>query len=92
MDFLSQDNLPDFDLSEIGRDYKYADYTYKKIMEEIKNFEDELDNEHEVAIMLASFGQSITMFVNDIGYANPSTLFFYGYVKNQPATLIQHVN
>lgn len=74
------------------RNYFLADYTYEIIMEEIKDFEDQLDDDHEVALRLASFGQSITLAVHEIGYANPSTLTFYGYVGNQPATLIQHVN
>lgn len=74
------------------RDYTMADYSYEVIMERIKEFEDTLDNEHEVALRLASFGQSITLSVVDIGYSNPSTLVFHGYVGNQPATLIQHIS
>ena len=85
--------LPENIVSAINVDkYKYADYSYQVILERIKEFEEELDDEHEVAIMLASFGQSITMSVIDIGYSNPSTLVFYGYVSNQRATLIQHMS
>lgn len=75
-----------------SRDYQLADYTYEIIMEQIKEFEDDLDDDHEVAIKLASFGQSVTMAVSEIGYANPSTLMFYGYVGDQFATLVQHVS
>ena len=75
-----------------ARDYKLADYAYEVILDQIKEFEAELDDEHEVAIKLASFGQSVTMAVTDIGYANPSTLFFYGYVGDQHAQLIQHMS
>lgn len=74
------------------RDYHLADYFHEIIMEEIKAFEGELDDDHEVALMLTSFGQSVTLGVTSIGYANPSTLFFYGYVGEQPATLIQNVS
>lgn len=74
------------------RDYKMADYSHELIMEEIKRFEADLDDEHEVALKLTSFGQSITLSVTDIGYANPSTLFFYGFVGDQQATLIQHMS
>lgn len=74
------------------RDYSMADYTYEVILDRIKEFEKELDSDHEVGIKLASFGQSITMSVTDIGYSNPSTLVFYGFVGEQPATLIQHVS
>ena len=74
------------------RDYTHADYSYEVIVKQIREFEDELDDNHEVALKLTSFGQSITLAVTDIGYANPSTLFFYGFVGNQKATLIQHVS
>ena len=74
------------------RNCNLADYSYEVIMERIKEFEDTLDNDHEVALRLASFGQSITLSVVDIGYSNPSTLVFHGYVGDQPATLIQHLS
>ena len=74
------------------RDYEHADYSCEVILNRIKEFENSLDEEHEVAIMLASFGQSITLAVTNIGYSNPSTLVFYGYVGDQPATLIQHMS
>lgn len=74
------------------RNYKLADYTYEVIMERIKEFEDELDDDHEVAVKLAAFGQSVTMAVTDIGYSNPTTLIFYGYVGNKKSTLIQHMS
>ena len=74
------------------RNYNLADYSYEVIIERIKEFEDALDNDHEVALQLASFGQSITLSVVDIGYSNPSTLVFHGYVGDQPATLIQHMS
>ena len=74
------------------RDYSMADYTYEIILDRIKEFEEDLDSDHEVGIKLASFGQSITMSVTDIGYSNPSTLVFYGFIGEQPATLIQHVS
>lgn len=74
------------------RNYTLADYAYEVILERIKEFEDNLDDEHEVALQLASFGQSITLAVTDIGYSNPSTLVFYGYIGEQAATLIQHMS
>lgn len=72
--------------------YRMADYAYEVIMDRIKEFEDELDDEHEIALKLASFGQSITLAVTDIGYSNPTTLVFYGYVGTQKATLVQNLN
>jgi hypothetical protein len=74
------------------RNYDMADYQYEVIMHRIKDFEEELDDEHEIAIQLTSFGKDILMNVTDIGYSNPSTVVFYGYVNGQKATLIQHMS
>lgn len=85
-------NTPNYDLHALIRDHNMADYAYEVILDRIKEFEDELDDEHEVALQLASFGQSITLAVTSIGYSNPSTLVFYGYVNGNPATLLQHIS
>ena len=37
------------------RDYSLADWKYEKIMEEIAEYEAKLDNDHEIALRLASF-------------------------------------
>lgn len=75
-----------------AKNYQMADYSYEVVMDRIKEFQSTLDNDHEVGIMLASFGTNITMVVEDIGYSNPSTLVFYGFVSDKPATLIQHMS
>lgn len=91
-DFVSSSNLelkfPELEL----REYRYADYTYEVIIDRIKEFESELDDEHEIALQLASFGQSVTLSVVSIGYSNPTTLVFHGFVGDQPATLLQHMS
>ena len=74
------------------RNYNMVDYQYEVIMQRIKDFEKELDDEHEIAIQLASFGRDILMNVTGIGFSNPSTLVFYGFVNGQNATLIQHMS
>jgi hypothetical protein len=56
-------------------------------MENIKDFESELDDEHEVALKLSSFGQSITLSVTLNPYANPSMLIFGTVIAgDSPAT------
>lgn len=72
------------------RDYTLADWKYEKIMEQIHDFEETLDAEHEIALRLASFGSSITMIVTEIGYQNPDILYFYGFVDGKYSKLIQH--
>lgn len=90
---LPTPNFPTFEIPRVDlRNYQLADYTYEVIMERIKEFEGTLDDDHEVAVRLASFGQSITMSVTDIGYSDPSTLVFYGLIDDQRATLIQHMS
>lgn len=83
--------VPDITLPEI-RNYHLADYQYEVLIERIKEFEEDLDDDHEIAVKLASFGQSITLSVTDIGYSNPSIIVFHGYVEGKRATLIQHVS
>lgn len=74
------------------RDYSFADWKYEKLTEQIIEFEKKLDNEHEIALNLASFGSTITMLVTDISYQNPDILYFYGTVNGKDATLIQHIS
>lgn len=83
---------PDFLEAVVPRDYSMADYTYEIIMGEIKSFEEQLDEDHEVLIRLASFGQSILMAVTNIRYSNPTTLIFDGLINGKEASLIQHVS
>lgn len=74
------------------RNYDDADWKYEKIVEQIKDFQNGLDSEHEVALLLASFGSTITLTVTDIGYQNPDLLYFYGYINGKEAQLIQHTS
>ncbi len=85
--------MSDLSLFEFkSRDYYLADWKYEKIMEEIQNFEKNLDEEHEIALKLTSFGSSITMIITSIDYQNPDMLYFYGFVNGKNAQLIQHVS
>ena len=69
------------------RNYSLADWKYEKIMEEIAEFESTLDNDHEVALRLASFGTSTVMIVTSVGYQNPDMLYFYGFVNGKKLNL-----
>ena len=59
------------------RDYNHADWKYEKILEQIHDFEATLDDDHEIALRLASFGTSITMIVKNVSYQNPDILYLY---------------
>ena len=63
---------------------------FETLKNEITTFQDNLDDGHDVCIMLASFGQSIVMEVTAIGFRNSGTLCFQGFVNGSPAQLIQY--
>ena len=69
-----------------------AEYALDFILEQIQEFEDSLDDDHEVLVQLASFGQSIQMQVLEIRAENPNYLVFSGYVGNDYSVLIQHLS
>ena len=58
----------------------------------IEEFQDNLDSEHEVGMLLTNFGQNILLRVTYISYESPSLMIFKGYVNDKQATLVQHVN
>lgn len=65
----------------------------KRLFLQITQFDAELDADHEVGIRLVSFGQSITFHVSDIGYDNPSLIFFIGLTEDgHRVQLMQHVS
>ncbi|HJB14366.1 MAG TPA: hypothetical protein H9787_11745 [Candidatus Oscillibacter excrementigallinarum] len=70
----------------------FADTQFEIIRKYILDFQRNLDQEHDVGLMLTNFGQSIVMQVTDIGYEEPVLMVFRGYVNGQMATLIQHVS
>lgn len=76
----------------IGRDYSMADWKYEKLKEQIEEFQENLPESVDVYVQLASFGQSILMIVDEIGYQNPDLLYFYGTVNGNDAQLIQHIS
>lgn len=73
-------------------DLVYAKTQFKIIKKYILDFQASLDPEHDVGILLTSFGQSVLMEVTEIGYENPVLMIFRGYVNGRMSTLIQHVN
>ena len=72
--------------------YMWSDTQFELIKQYIKEFEDSLDPEHEVGLLLTNFGQSVLMQVTEIGYEKSVMLVFKGTVNGRPATLIQHIN
>lgn len=86
---------PEFQMPEIPdlrSGYRASDF-YERLMEMIAEFEEELDDQHEVGARLVNFGQTLQFHLQDIGYYNPSMIRFYGETDNhEPIQLIQHIS
>ena len=69
-----------------------AEWAYERLIIYIKNFEEQLDNEHEVAMGFTG-GDAGVLRIEGIGYFDPDISTFYG---SDPAggktQLVQHVS
>lgn len=79
-------------LAGYKKDYNLASEFYTRLVKWINDFEELLDEEHEVGVRLVSFGQTIVFHLDDISYWNPSLIKFIGKTgEGQSVELIQHV-
>ena len=90
--FDSVHNLSIPDMPELPTQTMWADTQFKIIKRYIEEFENTLDQNHEVGLLLTNFGQSVLMQVNEITYEKSVLMVFKGFVNGKPATLIQHIN
>lgn len=68
-----------------------AQWAYERLALYIKNFEEQLDNEHEVAMGFAG-GDAGVLRIEGMGYFDPDIITFYGADPTGARTqLIQHV-
>jgi hypothetical protein len=66
---------------------------YKRLVEMINEFDEKLDPEHEVGARLVSYGQTVLIHIEDLGYYNPSLIKFHGRLEDgSKVELIQHVS
>jgi hypothetical protein len=69
-----------------------ARWAYERIILYIKNFEDQMDSAHEVAIGFVGGGAGVVR-IEGIGYFDPDIITFYGTDEDGARTqLIQHVS
>lgn len=76
----------------VQKDDSTAKWQFDYICEQIKAFESKLDNDHEVALFLTNFGQSIILNVTKISYQDPCLIYYYGTVNGQQCQLVQHIS
>lgn len=96
---ISLPQLPNFDIPQIDlpkisiTDPHWASEYHKRLIEYVIDFEKSLSDDEEIALKLVSFGESVTLIVEDIGYYNPGLITFYGAnASNERIQLVQHVS
>lgn len=72
--------------------YSYSDTQFEIIKRYILDFQQSLDNEHDVGVLLTNFGSTMLMRVTSVGFERSVLMVFRGYVDGREATLIQHVS
>ena len=70
----------------------YSDTQFEIIKKYVLDFQSSLDKDHDVALLLTNFGQSVIMEVTEIGYEESVLMVFRGYVNGKMSTLIQHIS
>jgi hypothetical protein len=69
-----------------------AEWAYERLILYIKNFEEQLDNEHEIAVGFTGASAGV-LRIEGIGYFDPDIVTFYGTDPTGAKTqLIQHVS
>ena len=69
-----------------------AEYQREIIVELIKDFQDSLDLEHELAVSVVNCGITSPMYVDEISFCNPNLIIFSGTVNGSHSVLIQNTN
>lgn len=69
-----------------------AQWAYERVVIYLKNFEEQLDNEHEVAMGFTG-GDAGVLRIEGMGYFDPDIVTFYGTDNTGSRTqLVQHVS
>ncbi len=89
-----QPNIPIPSNPVVSRlDAELASVFYQRLKNYVIDFEKELSVEEEVGLRLVSFGETVSLHVEDIGFSNPSLICFYGTNEHgRKMQLIQHVS
>ncbi|HOP39699.1 MAG TPA: DUF6173 family protein [Geobacteraceae bacterium] len=67
--------------------------TCRAVRSSIELFEAELDDEHEVSILLASFGSSVEFRAEEIRFSPSNVITFHGYTDaGEKVHFVQHVS
>jgi len=80
------------DIPDMLVHHAYSDTQFEIIKKYVLDFQANLDNEHDIGVMLTNFGSSILMEVTEIGYEESVLMVFKGIVNGRESVLIQHIN
>ena len=77
----------------IPEPYVPAKHTHERLLSYIKDFEDDLDDDHEVGAKLVSFGSGVTFHILKVGYSGPDIITFNGILENgDRVQLVQNIS
>ena len=84
--------LPDMVMRRSFKQKSDAEWAYERLILYIQNFEEQLDNEHEVAMGFAG-NETGVLRIEGLGYFDPDIVTFYGTdAGGGRMQLIQHVS
>lgn len=81
--------LADLKPVPVGTD---SETQFEILKQYIEEFQNSLDSEHEVGMLLTNFGKNILLRVTYISYESPVLMIFKGFVNDKESTLVQHVD
>lgn len=69
-----------------------AAWMHERLGNYIREFEINLDQDHEIGVRLVCFGQAVTIHVQSVGYHGPDIITFFGMnSEGEKMQLIQHI-
>ncbi|WP_202865851.1 DUF6173 family protein [Paenibacillus contaminans] len=93
---MAKNQLPEvkpMSLSINTPDDNLASEFFKRIVQMIHDFDEKLEQTHQVGMRLVSFGQAVTFHVTHVGYSDPSLIVFSGKLEDgSQVNLVQHVS
>ena len=70
-----------------------AEDIFQHLMNRVNEFENDLDDSHEIGLQLANFGVAAQIHIRSIGYRNPNLIEFHGVNADEhEVTLVQHIS
>ena len=90
--FNFQPPVPRIDIPTPPIAYSYSNTQVEIIKDYVLKYQESLDPDKDVALLLTHFGNSILMEVTHIGYEESVLVVFKGFVNGKESVLIQHVS